>query len=243
MQKIKTKIKLTLKILLTTFFVFFALKAKSQINNSLYEKNKDFGIYFAINYSYLKITQNNNSDNDSIINVYNIPKPGVETGFVISYKLTKNLKLNIYPALSFISSRLIYRYNNSLQSEDIEVFTDFTSAESKFCLKYNSKRFNNCNTYFLAGFTPKYFLKSAGQYYTNVEKKLISPYSIQFDNFDFSYECGFGLNIFGQSNIQSVEVVFSSGINNLLIKDISEFTQILNSVKINYISIKYIFNK
>jgi len=236
--------KIFLSNFIFIFLCFFAfVSCKAQINNSDYFKKKYFGFCFGTNYTFIKIIENKNFEKDSVIDVVNKPNLGIKIGIPINFKITRRVNICVFPSLSFSTSNLNYYISKHNNINTIKVYTDFNSIENSVLLKYNSVRTNNINTYFLFGLKPEYFFTSSGKFYIKEEDSIIDSYTMPFKKFDISYELGVGINLFAQNNIQSFELIFSSGLFNIAVKDDSEFTQIFDYNYLKIITLAYIFNK
>lgn len=225
----------------TYFIVLMSISMISfgQIND--FQSNSKLGIIFGTNFNFLRIEQNNNYSGDSVLSVKNVPKIGISLG--ISYKVLnkRRISLSFLPVLNAITSELVYKNINT--SENIKFNTDFFSFSNDFELKIKSLRYKNLKTNLIASFSPIYYIKTSGTFYTNIEKNIISEYQMKFKKIDLSYSYGIGFDYFTTTNYHSVEIIFSNGINNLLISDKSEYSKILNSIFLDKITIRYIFNK
>ncbi len=211
----------------------------SQINFAKYDFKKfNSGFVFGFNQMSFKIETLNNYQSDSLKELKNKPRNGIEFGGVFSYKISNRLKFYYSPLLGFISTEMNYlTTNDSIKNN--RLVADFVVINNIISFKYTSKRFYNHKTSLIFSIVPKYNYKNIAKYLINEQEDETYPYTQYFKQLDLAYEFGFGYIHFGTNNFQSIEIVFSNGINNILIRDASEFTKILKSIKTNNISIRF----
>ncbi len=233
MQKILQKI-------LTCWLLLYGINGLAQIKLASYEfKKVDRGFTFGINRSGFTMQLVNNYQSDSIYAIVNTPKMGLEFGLIFSYRFYKSHKLSMTPMLSFAMSELNYYTKTDSTVKNNLLITDFVYIQNIISVKIYSKRVNNSKTYLLLACIPKYGYKADAKYYENKWKGTIYPYTMLFKKFDLSYEIGAGYTWLGVNNKLSVEISFSTGLRNILIKDANEFTKMINSLNTKSLTMRF----
>jgi len=232
-----------MKNLLISFFIL-ALNSTlfSQINVAKYDFEKlNAGFAFGFNYTSFKIETVTNYHSDSITQISNKPRLGLEVGGIFNYKISNHFKLYLTPLLSFSLSELNYLTVTDLVTKNNKLIADFVILQNAISLKYGSKRFYNHKVNLIFSLVPKYNYKNSARYFYNEIKGTTYPYLLYFKHFDLAYELGIGYSHFGITNLQSIELIFSYGFYNILQKDENEFTKVLNSLKANTVSLRFYF--
>lgn len=230
------------KIILIILLLVQLIQAKSQINNYDFSQKKKFGFCTGLNITFLKLKNNSVYTEDTILNVSNSARPGVNIGLTYKWLYKKHISLYNNFAISFSTSQINYLMLEDGVQTKIDFFTDFVIVGIETNIKYNSMRYNNLRTNFIFGVCPSIYIKGSGQYYTNIVDGTMNAYVMNYKKTDLIFNLGTGMDILGINNLHCFELLFSGGINNLLIRDKSDFTKKLDYIYLRSITLRYIFN-
>ncbi len=162
-------------------------------------------------------------NNNEVYAIENTRQVGFHIGPISSFRISDYLEFRALITLSFGQRDLTYwRLKDTLSPADglspqvMKIASTF--LEFPLLLKYKAVRINNYAPYVIAGFNPKYDLAA---------RKKIKPEEmpkVRLDNFDPSYELGFGIDFYLEYFRLSAELKYSAGIRNILIPDGTNYT-------------------
>jgi hypothetical protein len=219
---VQQKLKYIQKYFLILFPILFPWEtalAQRGSGNLPYYYNKRFNFGFFVSLNKANLTTSNASHFerfDSLRIIESLPKPGLNVGFVAELKIKKYLTLRFVPSLSLVERNLEYSYKTFVRTNS----TESTITTFPVDLKLRSKRVNNFGAYLLAG----------GGYAVNwltkqiAENKYESELIVNLKKNDFFYEVGTGAEFYFEHIKFAIEGKMSNGVNNLLIKDNTIFS-------------------
>jgi len=159
-------------------------------------------------------------DIDSLMIVSPQSGTGFNLGIVSNLHLGDNFDLRFLPTLSFGERSL--NYTIAVPSLD-SVFTrqkrvESTLLEFPVLLKFKSARLNNGRAYIIGGIKPIIDLASQDKVDDEGERIL------KLKRNDFTYEIGFGLDLYSQYFKFTPEIKMAYGLNNLLVQENNIYT-------------------
>lgn len=152
--------------------------------------------------------------------------PGFILGGIADYNLDKlgiNLNLRLMPTLALAQRNISYKFVNAASNREVKIESVY--LELPFLLKYRTERFGNYGFYTIAGVKYSYDLSSN----INAPRSLADPIVAIYPN-TFSYEVGFGFDIYFPFFKLSPEIKITNGITNALVKDDYVYTQSMNGL-------------
>lgn len=162
-------------------------------------------------------------NNNEIYAIENTRQLGFHIGPISSFKITDHLEFRALITLSFGQRDLTYwRLKDTLSPADgltpyvMKIASTF--LEFPLLLKYKAIRINNYAPYIIGGINPKIDLAA---------RKKIKPEEmpkVRLENFDPSYELGFGIDFYLEYFRLSAEIKYSAGFFNVLIPDGTNYT-------------------
>ncbi len=133
---------------------------------------------------------------------------------------------------------IIIKDTSDKQNYEFETHTMLlasTFIEFPLLLKYKGKRINNMRPYVVAGLNPKLDL---------APKKKIPPKElpkIRLKQPDLYYEVGFGMDFYNSFSKFSIELKYGAGLNNVVIPDVTQYTQTFKYMKSNSFMLSFHF--
>lgn len=191
------------------------------------------GFYIAPLFSRFFIEQSAAYIQQGNIAANSIISPGLAVGFIGDIRLgppTTPLHLRFAPGVSFLTRRVEFRSLAGGQADTVytqEVGT--TQLEFPLLLKYQSLRRRNTRVYFIGGVKPSMTLGT----------RLNDPLRNQLraTKQDLTIEYGFGLDLFYPLFKFGPELRFSHGLRNLLEPRTDGYSQRLQSLKTNTVTL------
>lgn len=147
--------------------------------------------------------------------------PGFILGGIIDYRINKNFNLRFLPSLALGQRNILYEFANSKNNREVKiesVYIDFP-----LLLKYRTRRFGNYGFYVIGG--GKVSIDEASNIHAT--RSLNDPV-VAVVPISYSYELGFGFDIYFPYFKFSPEVKISNSINNVLVKDGFVYTETFN---------------
>lgn len=174
---------------------------------------------------------------DTLMSVEATRAPGFTLGIVSNLHLGNMLDLRFLPSLSFGERSLDYTINNPARESIIfrEKKVESTFLEFPLLLKYKSLRLNNGRAYLIGGF--KYVIDLASQDRIDDNNENL----LKLKRNDINYELGFGIDFYLPYFKFSPEIKVAYGLNNLIVRDNSIYTNSLESIRSKAIFISFTF--
>lgn len=225
--------KLKLKYILTCAIVLVALFVKAQDPNEkgnlerYYNETLHFGFTMGLNRANFIIHPIVNFERfDSLKTVISAPKSGFNLGIVTDLRLHKYITLRFIPCLSFAERNLQYYF------EGFDTIIRTKTIESTFLnfpldLKLRSKRVKNFGGYVLAGGGYCLDLQSKRKVVNSLNPK---EQIVKLKRDDIFYEMGAGTEFYFQYFKFAIEAKLSIGLNDILIKDNTVFSNSINKL-------------
>jgi len=168
-------------------------------------------------------------ENNEIYAIENTRQVGFHIGPVSSFRINDYLNFRALITLSFGQRDLTYwRLKDTLSPADgLTPYTmkiASTFLEFPLLLKYKALRVNNFAPYVIGGFNPKIDLAARKKIKPNEMPK------IRLENFDPSYEMGFGIDFYLEYFRLSVELKYSAGFKNILVPDDTNYTNSIDKM-------------
>tara|TARA_B000000557_G_C20748933_1_gene432027 strand:- start:178 stop:891 length:714 start_codon:yes stop_codon:yes gene_type:complete len=225
---LKKNIFLILNIFLCLNVV--AQQYKKPQNLPRYDHKKiHFGFTLGINELNFNLKKNSNTiDNDSLLTLYTKSQKGFNLGIVSNFRIGKYADLRFIPALIFGERHLEYTLTKDNETSTFEKkIIESTLIDFPISIKYKSERYNNFRTYLLAGI--KYSMDIASQDKIDDEGEEI----IKLKKDDLLGEVGFGIDFYLEYFKFSPEIKLSYGFLNIISKDDSGYTKLINDLNTN----------
>ncbi len=213
----------------------WAQKQKAQ-NNPDYDK-RWFNLGFTLGMNTMDFRLIHSGDflnpvvTDSIFGVEAVCLPGFSLGIISDLRLSDYFNLRFLPGLSFGQRNLEYKVRDfDLPEEEIGFTTYYMKLPSIFIdaplsVKFNAERINNYRPYMLGGASAKYDLESR-----KVRQRDID-YKIRTKALDYYFELGFGISYYLSYFKFSTEIKACFGTQDMLVRDNTQFTNSLESMK------------
>jgi len=153
--------------------------------------------------------------------------PGFNLGIIVDFKVHKYVRLRFLPGVSFASRTLFYTFDVT-SNNPVTSFTATRKTESAFILlplnvKLQSKRIRNFGVYVISGGTYSIDLASAKKDQANADV-------VRLKQTDYYFDAGGGVDFYFPYFKFAIELKMSTGLNNILIKDNTEFTTPINKL-------------
>lgn len=236
-----------LKIKFTILFVLFCLyiKAQHELNAncnlpSYYDRKLNFGFLIGFNQANFNIDPAVHFERfDSLKTVKCVPQPGFNLGIIADYAFQRYVTLRFTPNIAFCERILDF----SIEDNRNIVYTK--NIESTFLnfpldLKLRSKRVKNFGAYVLGG--GAYNLDLASKKNLNSQiSPILSQQLVKLKRDDVSYEVGAGAEFYLTYFKFAIELKCSMGMQNVLIKENTIFSNSINSLNSKIFLISFTF--
>jgi hypothetical protein len=204
-------------------------------NNPEYDMRKiTYGFSIGIHTSAYQLKYNPDFVTPAYDTVHSIQPSfagGFSLGFLVNLRFNDQLDLRLMPKAGFYEHKLNYYYTDrSYRFQLVET----TMVELPLLLKYKSQRRGNVRMYVIGGFTPSFEARNKGDLESTVSRIAIKKGNLSFDS-------GLGFDFYFPLFKLSQEIRFSKGIVNLLDGNNSVYTDPIQSLNTNTISVYFIF--
>ncbi|WP_201981710.1 type IX secretion/gliding motility protein PorT/SprT [Hymenobacter rubidus] len=191
------------------------------------------GMYVSISASRFTIEQSASYIQNQYVTANSISSPSLGVGFIGDARLGGPLSpfiLRFSPGVNFLTRRVEFTPRN-YHSPDSIVTQEVTSTVAQFplMLKYQSDRRRNTRMYMIAGLNP---ILTASNRRSNPKSN-----QLQALNSDLTLEYGVGLDLFYPLFKLAPELRFSHGLRNLLVPHNDVFSQSLQSISTNSVTL------
>lgn len=160
--------------------------------------------------------------------------PGFLLGGIADYRINDNFNLRFLPSLALGQRNVSYVFANEKSNREVKiesVYIDFP-----ILLKYRTQRFGNYGFYVIAGGKASIDLASN----IDANRSLNDPVVAVVPT-SYSYEMGFGFDIYFPYFKFSPEIKISNSINNVLVKDGFVYTETFNGFWSRVINLSFHF--
>lgn len=225
------------KVFVTTILVFLVLYNVSAQRRDIveYRQNWDkqkifWGYFLGLNKKDYKISY---TIPDTFINVTS--SAGFEVGLIGDFRLHKNISLRLEPGLSSNTKTLEFTHIIGGDNDRIRE-VNATYLRIPLLLKFNTNRLHNMRPYVVGGVSYDYNFSSNQD---NPNDNLDGEFRMKKNN--FTYEIGFGVDLYLPFFIFSPSIRGIFAINNELVKDFDPNSQWTSNI--DYFGTRGIFLK
>ncbi|OUJ74490.1 type IX secretion/gliding motility protein PorT/SprT [Hymenobacter crusticola] len=196
------------------------------------------GFYLAPNFSRFQIQQSASYiqaiNSGQGISANALVSPGFSVGFVGDVRLADYLTLRFTPGVSFLSRRIEFT-NQGYSGQDTIVTQEIgsTQIDLPVLFKLHSQRRRNTRVYVVGGIRPSF----------NVGNRRKNPelFKLRADDTDLTLEYGVGLDLFYPLFKFAPELRFSSGLKNLLLPGTDVYSNSLQRLTSNTVTLYLTF--
>lgn len=201
---------------------------RTQTNLPNYDDRKlHYGFTLGINTTRYKLLHSERFvREDTAISALAPRSTGFSLGFILNYKIADYFTVRLLPTVSFYERRVNYILKGGTGASQV---TESTFVEFPLMGQYRSERRGNLRMYMTAG------LKAGIE--AGAKKKEKKETDLRVNNYDLSFDYGFGLDIFYPFFKFSPEIRFSHGLLNLLNDDPNVYSQSLNRISTHTVSL------
>jgi hypothetical protein len=195
-----------------------------------YNKKLHFGFALGINKTNFTIRAEKNFEQfDSLKSIISYAKTGFNLGIISELRLQKYITLRFVPNIAFAERHVEYYYQGV--NDTITRVKKIESAFLNFPLdiKLRSKRVNNVGAYLLAG--GGYSLDLASKRKVDNTGVALAEQLLKLKRDDFFYEAGAGAEFYLEYFKFAIEAKITLGINNLIIKDNTIFSNPIDKLR------------
>lgn len=188
-----------------------------------------YGFTLGLNSTRFRPVASSTFYSDSLISVRSKPQGGFNLGFVVNMRLSKYFDARLLPGVAFYTRAVQYQFAKGFSSNQT---AESVFIETPLLLKYKSQRRKNHRLYVVGG------LKTAFE--AGAKKKEKKKSELRTQNFDFTVEYGFGIDLYFQFFKFAPELRFSHGLTNLLNADPNLYSESLTKLTTHTITL-YLF--
>jgi hypothetical protein len=198
-----------------------------------------FGFVLSVNTSNLAITFKDQTQfSDSLLSAQTVSQPGFNLGMLASLDMTPNWHLRFIPTLSFDERIIEYTFLESDGSIDVlSKNVSSTYIDFPILLKYRTDRINNFAAYLIGGAAISLDVASQKDVNNNREEEAI----VKIAPTNYSAHVGFGMDFFLPYFKFGIELKSVLGFKNVLIDDMTKFSDPLESIKTRSFVISFTF--
>lgn len=167
------------------------------------------------------------SEFDSVHSIMPANAFGFSLGFITDFRLEDQFNVRVLPKVSFYEFPVDFNYTDGTTNRQL---IESTFVEIPMLLKYKSARYKNFRVYFVGGIAPG--LEVSGK-----KRKEQSTNKLITSDFNLNVELGFGIDMYYPLFKFSPEIRFSKGLLNLLKEDDYGFSEGIESLKMNVVTI------
>lgn len=178
---------------------------------------------FQLKYSDKFVT----NEMDSVHSIMPANAFGFSLGFITDFRLADQFNVRVLPKVSFYEFPVDFNYTDGNTNQQL---IEATFVEMPILLKYKSERHKNFRVYFVGGIAPG--LEVSGK-----KRKEQSDNRLITQDFNVNVELGFGIDMYYPLFKFSPEIRFSKGLLNLLKEDEYGFSDGIESLKMNVVTL------
>jgi len=219
---------LVVTVLLLSASLSFAQR-KTEVNLPKYDDRMlHYGFTLGLNSTRFRVVHSQlYVQGDTVLSATAPRSTGFSLGFVLNYRLADYFDLRLLPTVAFYNRTVDYELKHL--PSIVKQISDATYIEFPVLVKYKSERRGNLRFYLLGGVKPGI---EAG-----AKKKEKKETELRTQNYDFSLECGIGMDIYFPLFKFSPEIRFSQGMLNLLNNDPNVYSRSLNRLSSQTVSL------
>lgn len=152
---------------------------------------------------------------------------GFSLGFITDLRIADQFNIRVLPKVSFYEFPVDYNYTDGRIDKQL---IEATFVEIPVLFKYKSERHKNFRVYFIGGVAPG--LEVSGK-----KRKEQSDNRLLTNDFNVNMELGFGIDMYYPLFKFSPEIRFSKGLLNLLKEDEYGYSDGIESLKMNVVTL------
>lgn len=178
---------------------------------------------FQLKYSDKFVTQ----EMDSVHSIMPANAFGFSLGFITDFRIVEQFNVRVLPKVSFYEFPVDYNYTDGTTNKQL---IEATFVEVPIVLKYKSERHKNFRVYFVGGVAPGFEVSGK-------KRKEQSDNRLLTKDFNVNMELGFGIDMYYPLFKFSPEIRFSKGLLNLLKEDQYGYSDGIESLKMNVVTL------
>lgn len=164
---------------------------------------------------------------DSVHSIMPANAFGFSLGFITDFRLADQFNIRVLPKVSFYEFPVDYNYTDgNIDPQLVEA----TFVEIPILFKYKSSRHKNFRVYFVGGVAPGFEVSGK-------KRKEQSNDRLLTEDFNFNIEMGFGIDMYYPLFKFSPEIRFSKGLPNLLKEDQYGYSEGIESLRMNVVTL------
>jgi len=152
---------------------------------------------------------------------------GFSLGFITDFRLADQFNIRILPKVSFYEFPVDYNYTDGRIDKQL---IEATFVEIPVLFKYKSQRHKNFRMYFVGGVAPGFEVSGK-------KRKEQSDNRLITGDFNVNMEVGFGIDMYYPLFKFSPEIRFSKGLVNLLKEDQFGYSDGIESLRMNVVTL------
>ncbi len=164
---------------------------------------------------------------DSVHSIMPANAFGFSLGFITDFRIEEQFNIRILPKVSFYEFPVDYNYTDGTTTKQL---IESTFVEIPILFKYKSERHKNFRVYFVGGVAPGFEVSGK-------KRKEQSNNRLLTKDFNLNMELGLGIDMYYPLFKFSPEIRFSKGLLNLLREDESGFSDGIESLKMNVVTL------
>lgn len=221
------------RIFILTFFIPFASFGQEAFQFNLpFSDSKwlHYGFSIGLHTSSLQLKYSDKFVKQEMDTVHSIMPAnafGFSLGFITDFRLEDQFNIRILPKVSFYEFPVDYNYTSgNIDKQLIEA----TFVEIPVLLKYKSERHKNFRVYFVGGVAPGFEVSGKKRKEQSDDRLLTSDFNVNM-------ELGFGIDMYYPLFKFSPEIRFSKGLVNILKEDRFGYSDGIESLKMNVVTL------
>jgi hypothetical protein len=164
---------------------------------------------------------------DSVHSIMPAPAFGFSLGFITDFRLVEQFNIRVLPKVSFYEFPVDFNYSDGRIDKQL---IEATFVEIPILIKYKSERHKNFRVYFVGGIAPG--LEVSGK-----KRKEQSDDRLLTHDLNLNVEVGLGIDMYYPLFKFSPEIRFSKGLPNLLKEDQYGYSEGIESLRMNVITL------
>jgi len=169
------------------------------------------------------------TQSDSLIKLETGTQPGLVIHVVSELHFGPYFGIRFTPGIAFAARDLNYEYYSTEFNTPVVKTIESTFIEVPLFLKYRSKRVNNFAQYVMVGFN--YGFDLASQQFTDNNIDEQGERLVKLKQSNYNLEVGVGFDFFLEYFKFSPELKFSYGLNNVIVKEATQFALPINDLR------------
>ncbi len=164
---------------------------------------------------------------DSVHSIMPAPAFGFSLGFITDFRLADQFNIRVLPKVSFYEFPVDYNYTDGRIDKQL---IEATYVEIPILIKYKSERHKNFRVYFVGGIAP-------GMEVSGKKRKEQSDNRLLTQDLNLNIEMGMGIDMYYPLFKFSPEIRFSKGLPNLLKTDKYGYSDGIESLRMNVVTL------